>query len=187
MYNSKGIQEVCKSIKSSLNNENYFAAISTSLILIDICSKIYSSKELQNNERYKKWINDILLPSLDKKNEYLSADNIYFLRTAILHEGSSNPKTNKYYLKYGNNIVHDIVPTIFPNESERKVLVANQGKKYPTLFFDINYFCKSITKAVKKWIENNPNSIQQANLSLFSLATAFINQDGNFIIIRRMP
>jgi len=46
MNNFKGIQEICKSIKSSLNNENYFAAIFTSLILIDICSKIYSPKEL---------------------------------------------------------------------------------------------------------------------------------------------
>lgn len=92
-----------QSIKNSMENENYFAEISTSLILIDICSKIEYPNVNRQNRRYKNWINDYYLNTIPEniKNKYLDAENIYFLRNAILHQGSSNPNMTEHYQRYG--------------------------------------------------------------------------------------
>ena len=99
------ISKILESIRLSLKSENYFAILTSSLVLIDICSKIYAPTEKETNKRYKKWIDDVLIKNLSYSNDYLSSNNIWFLRCAMLHEGSADPTTNTSYQKFGRQII----------------------------------------------------------------------------------
>ena len=97
MNNLSRISKIFDSIRLSLKSGNYFAALTSSLVLIDICSKIHTPTENEINKRYKKWLNDVLITNLPYSNDYLSSSNIWFLRCAMLHEGSADPTTNMSY------------------------------------------------------------------------------------------
>lgn len=184
MNNVSRIVKIIESIRSSLNNKNHFASLSNTLILIDICAKVYAPLERENNKRYKKWIDDILLKQTYYSNDYLSSSNIWFLRCAMLHEGSTDPTTNASYQKFGKNKVRDIVPTIFPKEFDDKILVADQGEEYPTLFFDLIYFCELVLSIADTWVEENTKDFKNANLNLFSIAYSQYSNDSKLKIFR---
>lgn len=188
MNNISRIKKIFESIRCSISSENYFASLTNSLILIDICAKIYSPKETKSNKRYKKWIDDNFitkLKDLSNSNNYLSSNNMWFLRNAMLHEGSSDPTTNQSYQKFGKEKVRDIVPTIFPKKFDKKVLVVDQGEEYPTLFFDIIYFCENLLSIATGWVDENIGLVEEADLNLFSLAQ-FRFTDNNKILIFRV-
>ena len=54
MNNLSRISEIFQSIRLSLESENHFAALTNSLILIDICAKIYAPTEKEPSKRSKK-------------------------------------------------------------------------------------------------------------------------------------
>lgn len=184
MNNLSRISKIIKSIQLSLESKNYFAALTDSLILIDICSKIYEPLEQKNNKRYKKWIDDVLITKFNYSNDYLSSSNIWFLRCAMLHEGSTDPTTNTSYQKFGKEKVRDIVPIIFPKEFDDKILVADQGEEYPTLFFDLIYFCEMLLFIASDWVKENTKVFKEANLNLFSIAYSLYDNDSKLIIFR---
>ena len=184
MNNLSRISKIFQSIRLSLESENYFAALTNSLILIDICAKIYAPTEKEPNKRYTKWIDDILITKLTYSNNYLSSSNIWFLRCAMLHEGSSDPTTNISYQKFGKMKVRDIVPTIFPKEFHDKILVADQGDNYPTLFFDVVYFCEMVLSIASDWTNNNVELVKESALNLFSVAHSEFTTSNNLIIFR---
>ena len=188
MNNVSRVTSIIESIETSLKSENFFSTLTNSLILIDICSKIYLPNEKKNHKRYKAWIDQFLLIEVNSNNtesKYLSSSNIWFLRNAMLHQGSSNPTTNDQYQKNGKEKVLDIVPTLFldgkPNN--KKILVTDIGKEYPVLFFDVHYFCETVTKTASNWIKNNIELVSNADVQLFTIAIAI--HEGNKIKIIR--
>lgn len=184
MNNLRRINKIIESIQLSLKSKNYFAALTSSLVLIDICSKIHAPTENKINKRYKKWLNDVLITNLPYSNDYLSSSNIWFLRCAMLHEGSTDPTTNTSYQKFGRQKVRDIVPTIFPTEFDDKILVADQGEEYPTLFFDVIYFCEKVLSIVSDWTSKNIELVKESNLNLFSVAYSKMATNNNLMIFR---
>lgn len=186
-----GLSTFYQSIEQSIEQKNYYAEISTTLILIDICSKVEYPNIVEQNKRYKKWINNYYLEFIPKdlKNKYLDAENIYFLRNAILHQGSSNPNTTDYYQKYGKQIVFDIIPTVFPSTLNKKIFTATAPQRsslYPDLFFDIHYFCQSVINSVKSWEEDNREKIEKNKELFFSIAIAGIDKHNpNKMVIMR--
>lgn len=184
MNNESRLNKIIESIRSSLESNNHFAALTSSLILIDICAKVHEPFERENNKRYKKWIDDILITKIDYPTDYLSSSNICFLRYAMMHAGSTDPTLNKSYQKFGNKHVRDIVPTIFPKDFDDKFLVANQGEQYPTLFFDLIYFCEMILIAASDWIVDNIKDVDEANLNLFSMGYTLYDKNSKLLIFR---
>lgn len=184
MNNGNRINKIIESIRSSVESNNHFAALTSSLILIDICAKVYDPLEKENNKRYKKWIDDILITKINYPTDYLSSSNIWFLRCSMLHEGSTDPTSNTSYQKFGKNKVRDIVPTIFPKEYDDKFLVADQGEQYPTLFFDLIYFCEMILFTANDWIVENIKDFDEANLNLFSIAYTIYDNNKKMLIFR---
>lgn len=184
LNNKTNLIGIVESVEKSISDHNHFLSLAGCFILIDICSKIYQPSVNQNNKRYKMWVKDCLLPNIDREiseNKYLSASNIWFLRNSILHEGSADPSTSRDYERWGTEKVHDIVPTVFPLESEKKILLARvnntvENQEYPTLFFDIYFFCNSVIKSSKDWIEKNEEIIDKSNLNLYSTAGVLINK-----------
>lgn len=168
LNNKSNLDDIVKSVEKSVSNHNHFLSLVGCFILIDICSKIYQPNTKKNNKRYKKWVKDCLLPNIDKEiseNKYLSASNVWFLRNSILHEGSADPSTSRDYEKWGTE----------------KVLLARvnntvENQKYPTLFFDIYFFCNSVIQSTKEWIEKNEEIIEKSNLNLYSTAGVLLNK-----------
>lgn len=174
------LKNISESVRLSLDTENYFAALTTSLILIDTCSSIhFSEQNLKVNERYKQWCDSFLIQEFNEITDYLSSNNIWFLRNAMLHQSSSNPTSTKNYEKYGTEKVKDIVPVVFPKDFDEieKGFLADTNEKYDTLFFDINYFCEKIIFVVNKWMNLNIRKIENSDVNIFSIAHTVIDID----------
>ena len=90
-------QKLIEEIQLCCNNKQYFAALSTALILPDICSKIESKQGIAQKEGkpYILWCNKWLaqyLPSVSFWSQYEGSwgQIIYKLRCGILHSGEAD-------------------------------------------------------------------------------------------------
>ena len=91
------IDVLVEQINMSLKNNCYMTALTTVLILPDICGKA-KYPDLKNKERYVKWYDEYIgqyekNPSQNDDMPYLSGDIVWKLRCSLLHEG--NPTINK--------------------------------------------------------------------------------------------
>ena len=91
------IDVLVEQINMSLKNNCYMTALTTALILPDICGKA-KYPDLKNKERYVKWYDEYI--GKYEKNSiqnddmpYLSGKIVWKLRCSLLHEG--NPTVNK--------------------------------------------------------------------------------------------
>lgn len=184
MQNIQALKLIIESVEKSLEHKNYFASLATIFILLDLCSKIESPEEKSNRQRYIKWIENYLEDSMQSDNYYLTAENIYYLRCSMLHEGSTNPTTQSNYLKYADKKVSDIVAGVFDN-TDKKIFAVDQGEENPTLFIDIEYFCVKINREVRNWIKEYEEQINDAEVYPFSIAFSAPSTDGNRLLIWR--
>lgn len=91
------ISNYTKSIKKSLESENWYAALALALTLPDVCSKLEFPTRIPS-ARYIDWFNEYLSgkytvnPRLqtDNKTVIVSGRDAYAFRCAFLHEGESN-------------------------------------------------------------------------------------------------
>lgn len=91
------IDVLVEQINISLKNNCYMTALTTALILPDICGKA-KYPDLKNRGRYVKWYDEYIgqyerNPSQSDDMPYLSGDIVWKLRCSLLHEG--NPTINK--------------------------------------------------------------------------------------------
>lgn len=188
----KGYQ---KSVRDCLENENYFGAILTSLILPEVCSKISYCNSKGVSTRYKEWLNTYFIPLIENEDEvvrnYLNAKNIYALRCTIVHEGSSDVSRQDNYKnklkKYEQ--VDELIP--FLNTLNfQKVLytdstIMSTVATKKSLFLDLEFFCELMIKSVDIWLKDNI-SLDETELSLFSIAYILKDKkDEKFLIFRK--
>ena len=91
------VQRLVDDIRAALDNDLYFAALSTALTLPDICGKAEYPTEKSTKKRYIDWYDNEIgryekNPQQFSKEEmpYLSGDVIYSLRCSLLHAGNPN-------------------------------------------------------------------------------------------------
>lgn len=203
MNNGKRIMAIIKSIDDSLVTKNYFAAMSSTLILIEICGSVEFEKA-NSKERYLNWVEEFLLPFLkDKYNsdKYLNKENLYYLRCSLLHQGSTDPTTQRAYYKNEFNRVYDIIPIINNIDSLEIIVtdVENPPEKinsdyieydsnHPTVFVDVRYFCKKVMKASIHWLKSKSEDkkFHEKDMNIFSVGSVAVNKDdSNRLIIVR--
>ena len=180
------VEDIIQSIEQSKEASNYFAMLTSSLVLIDICSSIeYRGQDKASWHRYQSWINQyLLLDDRPENTDYLDATNIWYLRCAMLHEGAANPNTQKKnYSKNAKKEVKDIVPISSLKQPE-KILTVDEGNNKVILFFDIGYFVDIVLHSAKEWASNSLSMIQEAEEDIFSIARA-IEQDGKLTVVRK--
>ena len=88
------IDRLIAEINTALANGLYLVALNTALTLPDICGKA-KYPELGTTARYKKWYHEYVgqYEKSTKSSDnmpYLSADVVYQLRCALLHQGNPN-------------------------------------------------------------------------------------------------
>lgn len=203
MSNGKRILDIIESIDSSLKVNNYFAAISSSIVLIEICASVEFEKDY-SKKRYLKWAEKYLIPLFVdeyKADKYLNKENLYYLRCSLFHQGSTDPTTQEAYYKGEFNRVYDIVPFI-NNVDNLEVIVSDVQNppvkehfvniepdvNLPTVFVDVRYLCKKISKASILWLNSKRDSekFQNKNMNIFSVANVAIKEnDNNRLLIFR--
>lgn len=101
------VQRFVDDIRSALDNNLYFVALSTALTLPDICGKAEYPSEASSKKRYIDWYDQEI--GLYEKNPhqtsneempYLSGNVIYSLRCSLLHAG--NPSVDNCQLTVRN-------------------------------------------------------------------------------------
>lgn len=147
------------SIRHSLQEKNWFAALFMALSLPDICGKMENPKS-KNGERYRNWFNDnlkelsgpenvyesiiLFTPSLaaelrpeekafyktQKLDYFFTAEFCYALRNAMLHEASDITGKGKVHL----------TPT-----------TASFNRIGEEIQIGVPFLCEEICKAVDKW------------------------------------
>jgi hypothetical protein len=92
------MESLTHALKSSLEQHNWYASVILALTLPDICGKIEFPDEY-SGARYKKWCKKYLEPKYTRQigpkrmgsiHTFLSGDDCYALRCALLHEGSDD-------------------------------------------------------------------------------------------------
>lgn len=95
------IEQLIKEIKFSLENNQYMAALTMSLLLPDICGKA-EFPDAKNRERYVEWYDKYIGQYEKCKDEIfdhechvpnLTGEIVYSLRCSVLHQGA--PTINK--------------------------------------------------------------------------------------------
>lgn len=151
LEDKKTMDHLVYSVNKALENGNYIAALYLSLTLPDICARIESADHKTSKTKYIEWFNAYLshqykhrIGSQKKEHVFLTGDDLYALRCAVLHEGRldiSKQNAKKIHDKFFFTIGHPHLRQI-----------------NSTLQLDLPIFCKEICDGVSKWVETNKNN-----------------------------
>jgi hypothetical protein len=156
------MNHLIEAVKKSLANENYISALYLSLTLPDICARIDSVNNKTSKQQYIDWFNTYLSETYKHKigsekteHVFLTGDDLYALRCAILHEGQldiSTQSAQKVHDKFFFTIGHPHLRQI-----------------NSVLQLDLPTFCQEICTGVSKWLnKNNENPKIKELISIFA-------------------
>lgn len=152
------MEMIIRSIKSSIDTENWYAALFQTLVLPDICGKLETPK-VKGKPRYIRWFKKYveakyigLGPDRTKDFVRLSGSDCYALRCSLLHEGRSFTK---------HQSAQSVIEYFEFTEGSPRVSGHNNyyhrenGSTYLQLQVDL--FCKDFIAGVKCWEEEFAN------------------------------
>ena len=173
------MKNLTESLKNSLDNENWYAALFIALSLPDICGKIDNPEEKGSKKRYVAWFEkyiepkykydslqestreDVLgvtkgqilgtLPDSQENPEILlTGSDCYALRCAFLHEG--NEDISGQTAQERINSFQFITPDSYHDASMRWDFHCNMDANRNILQLQVDIFCQDILDGVKDWI-----------------------------------
>ena len=134
------IETLTTEIKNCLLNKLWYAGLVLTLFLPDVCAALEAEDGQTNRERYKAWFDQWVGY---KYPRILSADQLYYLRCGVAHQG----KFEHPALTYDR-----IFFTLRPNGSFFHCNVFNNELK-----LDIPFFCKDMVEGVDGWYLTKKN------------------------------
>jgi hypothetical protein len=155
------MQPFVDALKAALEAQNWYAALLTALTLPDMCAAAEGLKE-GNGERYRRWCNTYLVakytvhaPNDPVGRVFLTGDDIWKLRNAVLHEGSDQVR---------RDAVADVLHRVgFSSAGAHKNLIQVNG--VTALNLTVPGFCHDVIAAVERWqFIVSDNAIVQENL-----------------------
>jgi hypothetical protein len=81
------MQRFVDSIRKSVQDKNWYAAIFMALTMPDICSAIENPDEMRVGVRYREWFNRYLREKYQFRNVEFTAEDCYQFRCKCLHQG----------------------------------------------------------------------------------------------------
>lgn len=167
--------KLIQEIQSCCDNEQYFTALTTALILPDMCSKIeYSTKKV--GERYTRWCNKWLhqyLPSISCLSTKYGTwgDIIYKIRCGILHSGKVDVcgKDYKFFDLQDFDFYIDNVPFyMHPLEISGEFTSGGRGhSNIMKIRIDIRYLINAIVNSALLFAEHT--ELNYKDISLLSI------------------
>lgn len=157
---TKMIECYIEDIRECLKNKCYFAALSLTLTLPDICGMIEYPKESSVAKRYINWYDKYIGERLKKQrfaeNEsYISGEIIYNLRNQFLHQG--NPNINSGKVKEEVNQIDNFILEVGDAATfYEECVVFEFGKvSFRGIIINITYLCESICSNAELYHCNN--------------------------------
>lgn len=148
------MQKIINSVYKALDNQNWHAALFVSLTLPDICAALEYEKT--SGKGYSKWVEE----NLTQYKGFLSGNDCYALRCALLHQGKDDVSDQKKQ----EVLEHYVFLTKGAHCNLFKDCVFN-GEKKSFLQLNVQIFCKDVCKAVEVWLNSmSANSAVQDRL-----------------------
>ncbi|MGB3161537.1 MAG: hypothetical protein WBA84_09855 [Carnobacterium sp.] len=165
------------SVKKSLKEENWTAALSLSLIIPDMCSNLEYFDLKEVGIRYRKWFDNYLHGEYNDWHPMMSAYDFYALRCAYLHAGESDISGNK------QRKIVDEFKFMAPKVNDGIFSGSHKIKIDNYLILRVDLFCLEICEAVKKWISKNKDNkkVQIGVSKIIEIKDASINYSGVFV------
>ena len=138
------MQKIIDSVYSALDYENWHAALFVSLTLPDICSALEHGKT--SGEKYANWFKQ----NLSQYKGFLSGNDCYALRCALLHSGKDDISDQKKK----EVLDHYVFLTKGSHCNLIKDCIFN-GEKKSFLQLNVQNFCEDICKAVESWLASS--------------------------------
>jgi hypothetical protein len=150
------MQQLIDSIESSINAENWYAALILALTLPDIAGKI-DNPDSGSNKRYADWFDKYVGDKYKSKigasqvdHTFLSGNDCYALRCSFLHEGKSEITDQP-----ARDILDDFV-FVVPRKSF--TIHCNQSTDgSQKLQLQVDIFCVDIIKGLMQWLKDIEN------------------------------
>lgn len=150
------MKDLIVAIDKALQDKNWYGALFISLTIPDICGRLQYPK-LKTGKRYVSWFEKYLkekytsrVGASGKEHVFLSGEDCYSLRCALLHEGTDDitrQKSRKVLEKF-----------LFMTTGSHCNYMQNNyvnGKRVPTtLQLNVERFCRDISSAAEKWLED---------------------------------
>ena len=162
------INELVKQIYKSLENDCYMTALTTALILPDVCGKAAYPNEPSSRQRYIQWFDDNIGQyekdlSTNPDMPYLNGEIVWDLRCSLIHEGNPNLKTNKTHINSFVLMWHDINSN--QNMSGFSRVDTNDDGQIirKVLSMDIRRICLIICETAKQYYKININKFNFFN------------------------
>ena len=127
-------------IKNCLLNKLWYAGLLLTLLLPDVCAALEEEGGRATREGYKSWFDEWVGKKYDG---ILTADQLYYLRCGVAHQGRFEHPAIKY---------DRIFFTLRPNGTFYHCNVFNNA-----LNLDIPFFCKDMVDGVERWYAAKQN------------------------------
>ena len=131
------MKELIDPVKKALDNNLYYLALLTALVLPDICGALSSEDGKANKKKYVNWFNRYV------GNRYkgcLTGEDCYYFRCSFVHQGTSqHPKSNYSRVLF-------VEPTATSNIFHCNILNG-------ALNIDVRIFVMDILKGVEKCLD----------------------------------
>jgi hypothetical protein len=142
------MNDLIDSVKKSLQDKNWYAALTLTLTLPDICGNIDYPKSF-SKKRYAKWFDKYVkskytfeIGAKKKLHTFLNGSDCYALRCSYLHEGTSITLFQK-----SHELLEDFLFVKPPPTG--KVHLNQIDKK---LQLQVDLFCTDIVESIKSWL-----------------------------------
>jgi hypothetical protein len=134
-------QPLLDSITDAVKHENWLAALALALMLPDICGKLQWPEEEKGGKRYAKWWahNFAGTYTYGSASDYVTGDEVWQLRCAYLHEGSSELQNDK----------KELIPVI--EKFQFAISRDHLKKEGTTVLLNVRTFCEDMCDHVKSW------------------------------------
>ncbi|MFH8610972.1 hypothetical protein ACH4D5_26200 [Streptomyces sp. NPDC018029] len=165
------MEEFFDALGRAVSERNWYAALTLSLTLPDICAQAEQPGTQTSGRHYKAWVEKHLVPAYTRNVGYppvsmvfLSADDCYALRCALLHGGSADIESQK-----ARKILKDF---IFLTPGKRGISW-HRNRKDDSLILMVDEFAIDVLRAARAWWGSMSDEQKQAaHASLISLTDA---------------
>src|SRR5687768_14320942 len=144
------MQALLDSVRQAIADRNWYAALTLTLTLPDICGKV-DTPELGSNKRYAAWFDNYVGPTYKTQfaheptpHIFLSGNDCYALRCSFLHEGTSDITAQRAR----EALEHFIF--LAPKEVG-SMHICQTGNK---LILEVDKFCADILAGIQKWFND---------------------------------
>jgi len=153
-------------IHTCLKNRCWFAALSLTLMLPDICGEAeYPNRQV--GERYISWYdtyvgNDMKQERMHEGQPYLSGEIVYNLRNTFFHQGKV--KINPSKVKDSENQIDRFILVLGDGSVlQTMTLTVNMGDVwYRNVMVDVSFLCTTICDAAKWYYDRNREKIEDS-------------------------